>query len=311
MTLTFTLLSWNLHGLPLISPSPRERHFRAMTDALAGAPDVVLLQEVWDRRTVSYATPWMAAAGYRAVELPGGPAGSASGGLLSFYRANAWTAAGDSFFDRYDTTSSKWRFWEGDGLSGKGFQGFRLTHHTGQPVAFVNTHLQSQYGKGREYTEVRKAQVAELAAAVARFSPDAPLLVAGDFNTLPEEWPAIGTPPAWRELTADLRQTCKSVSYPGRCVSYLGKPGEWLDYIFARDAGRFRIDGELEMIMNTAIDNPYSDHEGLKARVTVREAAAPTTSVALAAGLIAAGSRTTRREWLALLGASGAGLLRF
>ena len=135
----------------------------------------MLLQEVW---LASYAERLSSA--FRPIGLP-----SASGAEAvvpragcSLRRASAgWAALCAPEFHAFAASAPAWRIWEGDGLAGKGV----LTVELGRGerrINVVNAHLQSQYS-GQDYSEVREAQLGELAKVVSKIHPSVPAIVAG------------------------------------------------------------------------------------------------------------------------------------
>lgn len=267
------LLTWNLHARPWPFANPESRLERVAHEVVRLAPDVAVFQEVWTNSGGNTLDAVLRQAGYSAVTAAGRSVGRSSGGLIAFCR-NPWSLIEPAIFHEYRAHASSWRFWEGDGAANKGVLGMRLQHVSGTPAVVLNTHLQSQYGldvetpgvvsAARSHKQARSAQVAELNGVVGRFDPNLPVLIAGDFNTFPPEWQQL-RPPAWRELTSQLRERC----WP--CGTYLERNGRntvekgWLDYVFVRESKLFTVktDGETRIIENTAVDVPYSDHHGI------------------------------------------------
>ena len=251
------VLSWNLHGLvwPL-SKDPRGRMDRVSAKVRELAPDIVLLQEVW---LASYAERLSSA--FRPDRSPlcvrrrgGGP----KGGLLIFVGASAgWAALCAPEFHAFAASAPAWRIWEGDGLAGKGV----LTVELGRGerrINVVNAHLQSQYS-GHDYSEVREAQLGELAKVVSKIDPSVPAIVAGDLNTdarepLYSHIAALGT-----DLTAETRQ----LSNGGTTANPRDGLPEWIDYVVAANLGAWPVSIDLELVANQSADVPYSDHSGL------------------------------------------------
>jgi hypothetical protein len=247
----------------------------------------VLLQEVWRQSDAELFFGALQVAGYASVEVPGGREWPArTSGLLSFVRSAAGWRAEQVRFHEYAAEAPDWKLWEGDGIGDKGALGFTLARGELE-LAIWNTHLQAAYEPGG-YAEVRRLQLVELHDAVAAES--GPALVAGDLNTTPDE-AALGALAGFRELTAPLRKRCA-------CGTSVDEPPsrEWLDYLFAKDADGWCIEGEVSLLGNEQPDTPYSDHQGLDARVHVTPPSLHAALAWLAAARLAA--PTTRRELL-------------
>jgi endonuclease/exonuclease/phosphatase family metal-dependent hydrolase len=111
------------------------------------------------------------------------PSGTVGSGLLissAFPIREAW-------FHRYQAIGAAWRFWEGDGLAGKGMGLARLELPDGAGfVDLFDTHAQAGYGKA-EYKLVRGQEMAEAALFIrgARCGT-APAFVMGDLNSPPD-----------------------------------------------------------------------------------------------------------------------------
>jgi len=270
-----TLLSWNVHGLPWpISRDPGGRLDAIATAIRSTAPDVVALQEVW---LASYEARLERALGaeYQAFFRPrSGIIAGPEGGLVVFLRrAGRWQAltAGLRFVPYQHKANG--RLLEGDSISGKGV--LRLdVEAAGQAVCLLATHLQAQYpesGPDHLYVAERSGQLEEL-RAVEQTCGSKPTLLLGDFNTAPEEhgvydthMTALGT-----DLTTRARTECERPC--GSHFSADGTRDEWIDYIISPTAG---VDAAVQRIVNVAVDRPYSDHDGLLARIVFASAVTP------------------------------------
>ena len=281
------LVSWNVHGTP-DAPRTKER-LRAIARSLAARdPDLVLLQEVWAPRDAKSFEKRLARAGYAVVELPADGVLMRTSGLLAFVRTSAGWRASQPRFHEFRAEAPDWKVWEGDGLGDKGVQGFTLSRE-GLSLEVLHTHLQAAYAP-EGYAEVRRAQLAEL-RALAEAEKRAPVLVAGDLNTAPDE-PAWQEMAALRDLTASLRAACGC----GTTVSS-EEPARWLDHLLARVPAGWRIEAEVSLLRSQRPDVPYSDHHGLDAVLSLSAPSASASLAALAAARLA--GETTRREWLA------------
>lgn len=255
------LICWNLHAVPLIGVRVAERLAAAAAAIDREAADVVLLQEIWTAEAVR-AIKQALGPSYTVMNGENG-AGRHCGGLLTLLRRDRWQAIGPAAFTRFTMAAPAWKFWQGDGLFKKGMLTVTAARvETGRRVVFVNTHLQSQYGyfhadgmlRARQaYVPERASQLRQLEEVVRR--DDDVAIIGGDFNTAPHEWPTLGLPAGWQELTAELRMT--------GCLTYIEKTGphSWYDYVFARSPAR--ITASARLIENTAVDVPFSDHHGL------------------------------------------------
>jgi endonuclease/exonuclease/phosphatase family metal-dependent hydrolase len=251
------VLSWNLHGLAWpLSKDPRGRMDRVCAKVRELAPDIVLLQEVWlgsyvERLSGALRPDWTPGCVRR---RGGGP----KGGLLTFIGATeGWAALCAPEFHAFAASAPVWRFWEGDGLGGKGVLTVELGRGE-QRINVVNTHLQSQYS-GYPYSEVREAQLGELAKVVSQLHPLVPAIAAGDLNTdarepLYSHIAALGT-----DLTAEARRLSNS----GTTANPRDGRPEWIDYVVAANLGAWTVSIDLELIANHTADVPYSDHSGL------------------------------------------------
>jgi endonuclease/exonuclease/phosphatase family metal-dependent hydrolase len=280
------LVSWNAHGAPG-APRREERMARIAHAALEREPDVVLLQEVWRQSDAELIFAALRPAGYASVEVPGGREWPVrTSGLLSFVRSAAGWRAERIRFHEYAAEAPDWKLWEGDGIGDKGALGFTLTRGELE-LAIWNTHLQAAYEPGG-YAEVRRQQLIELRDAVA--AGDGPALLAGDLNTTPDE-AALAALAGFTDLTAPLRMRCA-------CGTSVAEPPsrEWLDYLFAKGADGWRITAEVSLLRSEQPDTPYSDHQGLDARVHVTPPSLHAALAWLAAARLAA--PTTRRELL-------------
>jgi endonuclease/exonuclease/phosphatase family metal-dependent hydrolase len=265
----FRLVTWNLHGLP---PPVR---FGAATDIRRAAdevfrrsPDVALFQEVWSESYAEDIARRCKGAGYAPVLLKQG--GRSTGGLAMLYRLAGWSSSKPAFttFRRH---ASALRIWEGDGISHKGVLATVLTSvNTGVSVAVATTHLQSQYGS-HHFAEVRSEQIRELEAAIAPLGPSKqPTILAGDLNTTPTDPLYSELQQQWIDLTAGYRQRCE-LDKSDSCGTYFASnvPNEWIDYVLVRRAVGGTVTANVQLIHNKKKDDPFSDHEGLQADISI------------------------------------------
>jgi endonuclease/exonuclease/phosphatase family metal-dependent hydrolase len=249
------LVSWNIHGLPF----PLTRWLAQRVDNVAAqvlhcGPDVVLLQEAWFEHDAAQLERRLGVHYARVVDASAvtdgawfGIFGFRRGGLLAFIRSQENVV---SEFEVFADTATAIR--ELDVLSSKGMQLFVLP---GQRMTLVNTHLQAQYGPGKEYPEVRSKQIAQLLRRVEKLT--GPAIVAGDFNTdAGDRLYGVLTGPL-DDLTAGLR---KREGIADR---------DWIDYVFATRGAGVAVAGDL-LLRNVAPDDPFSDHNGIWLRVRTR-----------------------------------------
>jgi endonuclease/exonuclease/phosphatase family metal-dependent hydrolase len=265
------LISWNVHGPPLSRRRPQR--LAAVAEVIReAAPDLVLLQEVWfpsDAERVVQCLP-----GYEPI-AHGLRAGLLRrGGLLALlHRDRGWSYdSSRSGFESFRASAPLWRVWEGDALGRKGIHRIELVEDaSGHRLVVLNTHLQAQYGTIR-HEPPRRAQLEHLARTARAIDADLPVLAAGDFNTGPAE-PVFDEVlrPHWHDLTESRRARPDAATHMD-----CGAEPPWIDYVLARRSDSWAVSADLDLIENTAPDEPWSDHHGLRATVClVRAAGAP------------------------------------
>lgn len=180
------VLSWNLHGVPLIrtrraarlAAMPAavvalERRSEASDPSTASAPiDVLALQEVWLDADAATLTEAFRAAGWpHARRAP-------AGGLLTLSRG----AITEARFTAFDYPGKPLKPWHADWFGGKGFDRMQVETAAGV-VELVNTHLQARFGS-TEYDTFQLTQAIQLGAALGPTPGKArPLIAVGDFNS--------------------------------------------------------------------------------------------------------------------------------
>jgi endonuclease/exonuclease/phosphatase family metal-dependent hydrolase len=154
----------------------------------------------------------------------------------------------------------------------------------------LNTHLQSQYPEyGRLYESERAAQIAKLEKIAANAARAHAVIAAGDFNTAPNEALYNVLTKSWQDLTIDARAAAGK-----RAVTHLGDGSSvWLDYILVWKDPRFKYAEDVRLIRNAKIDDPFSDHHGLTAVISVESSA----GMRLLEAAVSAAT-FTRREWI-------------
>lgn len=284
------LVSWNVHGTPVAERIP-ERLRAVAGAALAREPALVLLQEVWRRPDAAWLEERFARAGYVAVGVPHGGLLMRTAGLQAFVHRRAGWRVDAARFHEFSAEAADWKVWEGDGLGDKGVQAFTVSKG-GIAFEVLHTHLQAAYQEGG-YAEVRRAQLRELRALVAKVE-GRPVLVAGDLNTTPDEaaWQEVAD---LRDLTAPLRASCGC----GTSVPEGGETSRWLDYLLAWVPTGWEVEAKLSLLRSQRPDVPYSDHHGLDAVFRIAAPSpAPALSLSAAAAARLAAGPTTRRELL-------------
>lgn len=279
------VITWNLHGIPLAGDI-RARLRRVASELSSRGSDLLLLQEVWfdgDAQELE------AALSDTYKRVPDDPkvssgimnfiGGFRNGGLLALVKKDsAWTFNAEaSVFSEYKLAAPKRRFLnEGDGISGKGIQRFVLSiKNSPRKVQIFNTHLQSQYGVGRRYVQIRKAQIDEL-TKLADSENDAnqelvTQLVFGDFNTFPTERALYKKlTEKWSDLTSHKREECNcgtslDVDEDLQDGTPIAIEAEWIDFALARrDTNVKVVDAWRIPSSDSKIDCPFSDHYGLE-----------------------------------------------
>lgn len=258
------VLSWNVHGLPFRSATPR-RIVRIAERIASEQPDVVFLQEVWFNRYRRILARHLATA-YDFVYEPRRRTRRPRGGLLLLIRRDSgWYAQRERAFTTFAARAPWYRLNEADGVSGKGILNVRLANG-GRSLLLTATHLQAQYG-ARVYHAERKAQLEQLMRVIGTGS-DGPHLIAGDFNTtVEEELYASHLVALGDDLTVRERERCADGgTHFDRHQARL----KWIDYVFARN---LPAPTDITRIRNHAADDPYSDHDGLLLRWRLPSAA--------------------------------------
>jgi endonuclease/exonuclease/phosphatase family metal-dependent hydrolase len=175
------VLSWNVWGLPAVSPDLEER-IRALPDAMAAlAPDVILLQEVWEAEDGVSLARDLRRRGYPHSEhLVRTPAGKT--GLFIASRRKLSLAE----FRPFTIGRMPHSLWHLDWMASKGIARWVVQTELGE-VALAGTHLQAQY-ETDTYDAERLSQAVEV-GLMNRREPDRPLILAGDFNSDPGDLP--------------------------------------------------------------------------------------------------------------------------
>ena len=229
---------------------------------------MILFQEVWSKSHAKDIVEYCRSRGYAPAQTEQG--GRSTGGLVFLYKAANWSV-NKSVFSVFKRHASPFFIWQGDGISGKGVLALVLTRvKNGAAVVVATTHLQSQYGN-YHYSEVRRAQIKELEVAIEALAPTAlPIILAGDFNTMPADPVYSLLEQQWFDLTSEYRLGCEQES-PAFCGTYFNDslPNQWLDYVFVKRAPGLKVNGTVELIRNRRKDDPFSDHQGLQVDISI------------------------------------------
>jgi len=251
------VLVWNLHGM--YAGSRTRRRIRLAVQRIVDArPDVVLLQEIWPTQLVPIVSRFFGTS-YRPVEGPTSRINVQLGGLMAFVSRHArGLAFVESEYLPFESSAPWWRVREGDGLGRKGIQRLELDTPAGR-FAVLNTHVQSPY-PGRDYREVRRRQLRQLADVGNGLVARMPVLAAGDLNTEADEEIFAEALGGWNDLTLAHRTSLGGSSH----IEDDGSAGGWIDHVLARDHAALAVRARhLELIENHRVDDPFSDHHGL------------------------------------------------
>jgi len=261
------VLTWNVHGLPFKANTP-ERLRQIAAKIAEQQPDLVLLQEVWlgryKRLLRSALSP-----DYEMAYAPRCVTRWPRGGLVVFIRRGSPWRVDRSAFEPYVASAPWYRVSEMDGLSGKGILTVQIVSDN-SALRVVDTHLQSPY-LGRSYYTERRKQLDELWKSLK--GRKVPTLIGGDFNTYPAE-------PLYRthlsRLGTDLSRQEQQDCQCGTHFDDYGGRQEWIDYVLTQN---WPVESQVTRIENDSIDNPYSDHDGVLARLVYDESALRTPEV--------------------------------
>ena len=258
------VLTWNVHGIPFITPSPPARLRNVAAKIREQQPDVVLLQEIWSHayaRQLARDLP-----GYH-LRFGGGCARPfPCGGLVVLVRAASSWAPSAATFVAYDASAPWYRFREWDGIVKKGIVLLTLARGcTDETIGVVNTHLQTEYGYlGRNYTDLRRQQLEQLADVVRTRFRGLPVVIGGDFNTGAEERSGLYASHLATladDRTVGERSACRCGTRPPGSYRTTSR---WLDYVLTRRLGH---QATAVRITNEWVDRPYSDHDGVLVRL--------------------------------------------
>jgi endonuclease/exonuclease/phosphatase family metal-dependent hydrolase len=174
------VVSWNVWGVPVITPELDERLAEVPEALMALEPDVVCLQELWEARHAENVAKALAAKGIRHFRRFEGPSGR-----TGLFVASRW-ALRDAGFRPFSLGRMPHSLWHLDWMVEKGVASVTVETPAGA-LRLENTHLQAQY-RTDEYGAERLAQAVELLLGGRERRNDA-LVVTGDFNGRGDELP--------------------------------------------------------------------------------------------------------------------------
>jgi len=178
--LRFRVVTWNVWGVPVITPRLDER-MEAIPDAVAALePDVVCLQELWEPRHSELVSKRLAAHGFRDFRRFDGQRGRSG-----LFVASRWPLRGGAFRP-FSIGRMPHSLWHLDWMVEKGVGDVLVQTPLGA-LRLENTHLQAQY-RTDGYAAERLAQAVEIVLG-GRERTDEARLLAGDFNGGGDELP--------------------------------------------------------------------------------------------------------------------------
>jgi endonuclease/exonuclease/phosphatase family metal-dependent hydrolase len=249
-----TVLCYNVHGLNrwLVSDDPEAR--MPEISSRLNAYDVALVQESW-----TYFDALASLAAHPVRERGNGPNPPVffQSGLATFSRAPLRAVSRGSL-----GACSGWLGGANDCLADKGYLHTRLRLAPGIDVDFWTLHLDA--GASGSDRAAREKQLATLLERVRALSGDAPLVVAGDFNS-------EASSPADAALVARFADGLGLRDTGARSDPAGAFARKNIDYIFVRDGRgiRFEVLRAGEAAEFTANGKPLSDHPALRARLRV------------------------------------------
>jgi endonuclease/exonuclease/phosphatase family metal-dependent hydrolase len=177
--LKLRVLTWNVWGVPFVS-SHLEARTRALPEAIATLdPDLILLQELWQKEHGALVAAGLERHGYRFARHF---AATAPGKTGLFIASRLKLSAGS--YRPFAIGRMPHSFWHLDWLVSKGVAECVLETPLG-PVWVQDTHLQAQYVTDT-YGAERLAQASEL-VVIDRPEPHRPMILAGDFNSAADD----------------------------------------------------------------------------------------------------------------------------
>jgi endonuclease/exonuclease/phosphatase family metal-dependent hydrolase len=174
------ILTWNVWGLPVVSPN-MEARIAALPDAIAKLdPDVVLLQELWEETAGNRVRQGLERHGYRYSSH----LAHTAFGMTGLFTASKLPLENVGFLP-FASGRIGHSIWHLEWIASKGVGRFLVQTPLGA-IEVQNTHLQAQYDTDL-YAAERLSQVGEIVSLHQDWS--LPLVLGGDFNTGSEELP--------------------------------------------------------------------------------------------------------------------------
>jgi endonuclease/exonuclease/phosphatase family metal-dependent hydrolase len=177
--LPLRVVSFNVWGVPVITPEREERVAEIARRIAELSPDLVACQEVWEDDDAARLAAGLTPAGLTEQRFFGGAkVGGRGSGLWIASRYPIITER----FAAFEAGRKAYVHWHLDYLSTKGVAVVEVDTPAGN-VAFGTTHLQSHYAFG-DYTFIQLDQVLTIERTAALFG-GAPLVFTGDINSDP------------------------------------------------------------------------------------------------------------------------------
>jgi endonuclease/exonuclease/phosphatase family metal-dependent hydrolase len=174
------VLTWNVWGLPVVSPN-MEARISALPDAIAKLdPDIVLLQELWEETEGNRLRQGLERRGYRYSSH----LAHTAFGMTGLFTASKLPLENVGFLP-FASGRIGHSIWHLEWIASKGVGRF-LVHTSLGAIEVQNTHLQAQYDTDL-YAAERLSQVGEIVSMHQEWAH--PLVLGGDFNTGSEELP--------------------------------------------------------------------------------------------------------------------------
>jgi endonuclease/exonuclease/phosphatase family metal-dependent hydrolase len=233
---------WGIHTVSTYL----EERMAALPSAIAGLdPDIVVLQELWEREHGALVARELEARGYHThhFQLTGD-------GKTGLFIASRFELAPDEFRP-YSIGRTPHSLWHLDWMANKGAARWIVTTPLG-PISVVGTHLQAQYVTD-DYAPERLSQAVEL-ALFNHEDEDSVLLLAGDFNSAASELP--------RRTLVDLDELVEALPSDDPDTLYV-RSGRTVD---ARIVSA-RLALTEPFAIGDGVSEPLSDHPAVFAEV--------------------------------------------
>ena len=177
------VVTWNVWGVPYVTPQRTERISRMVPALIALDADLIALQEIWTDEDAKTFQDGLRAAGYPFIQRMSGE--GRESGLMIASRFPMKQAT----FIRFLLGRTGHIPWHLDWKADKGMMIAKVLTPFGE-VDFANTHLQSRYGDTGGYTSVRLGQMTQIAEALLLRGMQRTTILAGDFNSPTDDLPS-------------------------------------------------------------------------------------------------------------------------